>query len=63
LAWYTKTYAEMPTANAVRWGTTYSFSFTSTSPPANGKAILHKFQPSEGALSELRANIVAPISQ
>ncbi|MGX9117292.1 hypothetical protein ACWTU6_11495 [Mesorhizobium sp. BHbsci] len=63
LEWYTHDHADMPRANALRWGTTYSFSFTSASPPTSGAATIHKFELTEGTPSELRTTVVAPASQ
>jgi hypothetical protein len=45
LLWSTQTYAENPSANALRWGTTYTFRFTADSPPQEGDIEVGLFKP------------------
>jgi hypothetical protein len=52
LTWSTESFAQNPNANALRWGTTYSFSFESPLPPRLGSGTLGLFKPnSPGAQS------------
>jgi len=41
----TDPYATNPNANAIRWGTTYNFGFTTNAAPTTGSATLGLFQP------------------
>lgn len=45
VAWSTDSYADNPDANAIRWGTAYSFGFVSAHAPAMGSADLALFGP------------------
>ncbi len=57
--WETSTFDENPNANALRWGTVYSFWFTSTRMPLHSSADITLFKP--GAGSDIRsAAIVKP---
>lgn len=47
-AWATQTFAESETANALRWGNTYSFSFVSDKAPTKGQAVTDKYKPGQG---------------
>jgi hypothetical protein len=65
LTFFTDTYAANPNANAIRWGTTYNFGFTSTAAPGQGEANLGLFRP--GAIAHvtfagLSVPAVAPCS-
>jgi hypothetical protein len=42
--WTTSTFAQNPNANALRWGTTYTFRFDSPRPPVAGTGTLHLFR-------------------
>lgn len=44
IAWSTTSFAKDPLANAIRWGTVYSFGFTSGRPPAPALATLLTFR-------------------
>jgi hypothetical protein len=59
-SWTTDSYLDNPNANAIRWGTTYSFSFTAASPPSQANASLALFAP--GAGFNVSALVVAPAS-
>lgn len=43
-----ESYATNPDANALNWGTTYSFGFTSNTPPVDGVGELEMFEPGVG---------------
>ncbi len=45
VTWTTDTFAQDQNANALRWGTTYSFWFTADAPPISGSATLGLFKP------------------
>ncbi len=45
VTWSTDTYAQDQNANALRWGTTYSFWFTSDAPPITANVTLGLFKP------------------
>jgi hypothetical protein len=45
----TQTYAQNQNANALRWGTMYTFSFESTSAPENATAQIELFKPGTGS--------------
>ncbi|MCA9000678.1 MAG: hypothetical protein KDB61_02060 [Planctomycetes bacterium] len=45
LTWATDSFAQNPNANALRWGTLYSFSFLASDPPGQGTVALGLFQP------------------
>ncbi len=45
LTWSAEPFAQDPNANALRWGTTYSFSFQSALPPRMGSGSLGLFKP------------------
>lgn len=66
VAWAAPTYAANPNANALRWGTVYTYSFTSSTPPRTATATLGLFKPGEpGTLSDMvdaEALVVAPLS-
>lgn len=47
LGWYTGTWAQDPKHNAIRWGTSYTMTFTCDRPPRNGKVALASFKPSQ----------------
>ncbi len=51
LSFSTEKYAGNPNANAIRWGTTYNFGFTTDAPPAPGYAVLSLFKP--GAVQDI----------
>jgi hypothetical protein len=45
VTWSTQTFAENPNANALRWGTLYSFRFDADAPPQAADAEFHLFRP------------------
>ena len=45
VTWSTETFAQNTNANALRWGTTYSFWFSCDAPPVTGNATLGLFKP------------------
>lgn len=45
----TQTFAQNPYANALHWGTAYTFSFTADGPPTPDKAVIEFFKPPLGA--------------
>ena len=45
LTWETEDFATNPNANALRWGTTYSFWFEAVAPPQSGMVSLGLFKP------------------
>jgi hypothetical protein len=45
ISWYTDTYANNVNANALRWGTTYSYRFDADRPPEPGIVTLDLFKP------------------
>lgn len=45
--WATQTFADSKSANALRWGQTYSFSFVSNKAPVKGQAIAGKYKPGQ----------------
>jgi hypothetical protein len=44
LTWATSTFAQNPNANAIRWGTTYSFRFDANSPPTTGTLTIGQYK-------------------
>jgi hypothetical protein len=62
ISWTTKKYSELPTANAIRWGTTYNFWFIADSPPATKTANITRFRPKEGESQpgSVEAEVIAP---
>ncbi len=57
-----QTFQQNPNANALRWGTMYSFSFESNFPPADGTARLGLFRPGQpGQPDSLEVNVWAPV--
>lgn len=54
----TQTHAQNPNANAIRWGTMYTFSFVSESGPIAGTAEMEMFKP--GSPSVLTAPVLVP---
>ncbi|MHB9363554.1 hypothetical protein [Mesorhizobium sp. LNJC403B00] len=62
LAWKGPTAEDNPNGNAIRWGTTYSFSFVADAGPGVGSAKVVKFKPGDaGQANELTFDIVAPV--
>jgi hypothetical protein len=59
--WETSTFDENPNANALRWGTVYSFWFTSTREPSVFDADLTLFKPGAGA-DTLSVSVIKPRS-
>ena len=45
VSWSTETFAVNPNANAIRWGTTYNFRFTASTPPQVVTATIGLFKP------------------
>lgn len=64
VGWSTQQYTTNANANALRWGTVYTYSFTSSTPPSLGQATLELFRPGEpGTLSDMSfapASVWAP---
>src|SRR5690606_24360972 len=58
VSWSTDTFDSNPNANALRWGTTYSYWFTSDAAPETATASLTLFKP--GSPSEVSFEVVAP---
>ncbi|MGP1310553.1 MAG: hypothetical protein ACTS27_10185, partial [Phycisphaerales bacterium] len=58
IAWESETFAENNNANALRWGTTYSYWFTSTEAPEMTDATITLFKP--GTPTEVTVQVVAP---
>jgi hypothetical protein len=58
IAWESETFAQNQNANALRWGTTYSYWFTSSEAPEMTTATLTLFKP--GTPTEVTFDIVAP---
>lgn len=55
------TFGENPNANALRWGTTYSFRFVADAPPTSGTATIELFKPGGvGAPASVIANLPVP---
>jgi hypothetical protein len=48
VTWTTESYADNPDANAIRWGTAYSFGFVAAAPPVMGSADVALFGPGPG---------------
>ncbi len=48
VTWATKPMSADPNANAIRWGTAYSFWFTATAAPGNVEATVSYFKPGDG---------------
>ena len=60
VVWSTDTFAQNPNANALRWGTTYSFWFEATNPPEVKAATLGLFRP--GAEADPMVSVCGPES-
>jgi subtilisin-like proprotein convertase family protein len=58
ISWSTDTFATNVNANAIRWGTTYNFRFTTTSPPVAANVSIGLFTP--GAVDTLIVPAVGP---
>ncbi|TVQ59547.1 MAG: hypothetical protein EA379_10620 [Phycisphaerales bacterium] len=59
-AWATENYSENPNANALRWGTVYTFTITTPGrPPEEGDCVLGLFKPGAGPAS-LAVSLPAP---
>jgi hypothetical protein len=56
--WSSETFAQNANANALRWGTTYSFWFTSSDAPTTATASMTLFKP--GTPSDVSFEVVAP---
>ncbi|MFN0008022.1 MAG: hypothetical protein ACKVXR_08960 [Planctomycetota bacterium] len=56
----TDTFAANPSANAVRWSTTYNFRFDSDLPPVNGSVSVGLFEP--GTPTDVSIPAVVPVS-
>ncbi|MAY75482.1 MAG: hypothetical protein CMJ31_12365 [Phycisphaerae bacterium] len=55
-----ETFAEDPNTNALRWGSLYTFGFTSTDAPIQVQAAVEYFKPLVGADAEYAADVWAP---
>jgi hypothetical protein len=53
-----QSFAQNPNANALRWGTLYTFTFTSTAAPVEGNIALNIFKP--GAINGVGASAIVP---
>lgn len=61
VAFSTDTFATNPSANAVRWSTTYNFRFDSDIPPvSNGTVSIGLFEPGTPAAATIQAVVPAP---
>jgi hypothetical protein len=58
IEWSTSTFAQNPNANALRWGTTYTFWFTANTAPRQGPATLGLFK--SGSPEALTVNVAIP---
>jgi hypothetical protein len=59
VTWSTATFAENENANALRWGTLYSFSFEVPAPPATGAATVSLFRP--GSPDTVQMEAIVPV--
>ncbi|MDA1007567.1 MAG: hypothetical protein O2800_00995 [Planctomycetota bacterium] len=48
-SWSTQTFAQNQNANAIRWGTGYTFSFVSSAAPQDGQAVIGLFRTGTGS--------------
>ncbi|MAY75481.1 MAG: hypothetical protein CMJ31_12360 [Phycisphaerae bacterium] len=55
-----ETFAENADTNALRWGSLYTFGFTSSEPPMKGAAAVEYFKPLMGADAEFAADVWVP---
>lgn len=60
LAWSTADAETDPDANALRWGTTYTFGFTANAPPKAGSLTLGYFLPEAGQPDSFEATVPVP---
>lgn len=61
VTWSTLAHAQNANANALRWGTMYTFSFRSTRAPGTGELTIGLFKPgATGAPSQVTATVTAP---
>jgi hypothetical protein len=58
VTWYGPTFEQNPNGNALRWGTTYNFSFVATAAPASGDIECGIFKP--GGASSFSASSIIP---
>ncbi len=56
------TFAQNPNTNALRWGTLYTFSFTSTAAPVDGQVLLTLFKPGDPAGVSAAARVPGSVS-
>ncbi|MGD9790055.1 MAG: GC-type dockerin domain-anchored protein [Phycisphaerales bacterium] len=61
IAWSAETFAQNPNANALRWGTAYRFSFTTSRAPVAGAIALDLFTPGSPDRVAINAPIPAPL--
>ncbi|RMG13146.1 MAG: hypothetical protein D6731_12710 [Planctomycetota bacterium] len=59
VVWETRTYAQDPNANALRWSTVYNFRFDCDRAPGDGDAVLGLFKP--GAVPSLAIRLAAGV--
>ncbi len=55
-----QTWAENPDSNALRWGTTYTFTFEADTAPTTGEAIIGLFAPGDQAEVSIAATVPSP---
>jgi hypothetical protein len=58
LTFFTDDFATNPSANALRWGTTYNFRFDSTTPPGTGTVNIELFEP--GTPGTVQVSTIVP---
>ncbi|MBA3512309.1 hypothetical protein [Sphingomonas sp.] len=61
LVWSTAAYEADPKANAIRWGTSFNFSFVSSAAPGTANAVLTRFRrPADPTAQTVSASVIAP---
>lgn len=61
VTWSTKTYDQDKNANAIRWGSTYTFWFVASGAPGKAVGTVSRFKPASGGISPTASTaIVAP---
>jgi hypothetical protein len=60
VSWSTDAFEENPTANAIRWGTTYTYTFETNIPPIDGDVKIGLFEPGEGATVSVPGIVPTP---
>ena len=57
IAWYTSTFNQDPNANAIRWGTSFTFSIQADTPPSSGHVALRVHKPGTGKYLYIPAQV------